>query len=271
MPDRIFDGRKLRDCRVLRRLSQGDVAAAVGVKTNAISRWETGQATPSQERLPGIAQAVEADLDQLFPRLAPPNLADLRCDAGMTQSDTAIYTRTVSPMPVRAAENGKRTLSDDAVTALAKAYKVTRSELLAAQRRSFGHDVPAVTPEGEPPTPWAAQSLAGKIKHLREQVYDGTLPTDEALASAGNRRIGRFVLTADTVRDLRQGTVRVASDEVLDALSLAFVVPLAYFRGDAHEIDRLIALVMRTRAFPQARSDSSLAASTEELGIVERA
>ncbi|MGV9321379.1 helix-turn-helix transcriptional regulator [Streptomyces sp. NPDC003660] len=245
MPDRVFDGGELRDRRVAKRLSQADLAAGLNVKTNAVYRWENQLATPPQERLPAIAAMVGAELDELFPRLGPPNLADLRCDAGMKQSDTARHTNTASPMPIRAAEQGRRALSDEAVTALAAAYHVTRAELLAAQRRSFGQDVPVVGPERALSSPRVVNTVAGKIEYLRTEVYDGALPPDADLASAGNRKNGRSLLTAELVRDLRVGTRPTAPDDVLEALALAFDVPSVFFRSSDPDIGRL---VVSTRA-----------------------
>lgn len=135
MPDRIFDGSKLREQRAAKRMSQASVAEVLGVKPNQVSKWENDQAKPPQERLPAIARAVGADLDELFPRLEPPNLMDLRCDAGMTRADTMEYTKTLSAMAVRAAEDGQRPLSQEHELALTEAYKVTLTELRAAQKR----------------------------------------------------------------------------------------------------------------------------------------
>ncbi|MFG3410047.1 helix-turn-helix domain-containing protein [Streptomyces sp. NPDC048142] len=240
MPDRFFDGGKLRDRRVIKRLSQATLAEALHVKVNAVYRWENGLAAPPPERLPTIAAFLDADLNELFPRTESPNLADLRCDAGMTQADTAHHTNTSSPMPVRAAEQGKRPLSDQAVTALAAAYNVTRAELLAAQRRSFGQPE---EPEEEPSADGAR--MARKLESLRTEVYGGVAPSDAHLASEGNRKSGSTVLTEAMVRALRAGKVAEPEDEALDALALAFDVPPVYFRQDEPEVD---ALILSTRA-----------------------
>ncbi|MGW0363368.1 helix-turn-helix domain-containing protein [Streptomyces sp. NPDC002990] len=240
MPDRVFDGGKLRDRRVIKRLSQAALAEGLHVKANAVYRWENGLAAPPPERLPAIAAFLDADLNELFPRAESPNLADLRCDAGMTQADTARYTNTSSPMPVRAAEQGKRPLSDRAVTALAAAYNVTRAELLAAQRRSFGRPE---EPQEEPSADGAR--VARKLESLRTEVYGGVAPSDAHLASEGNRKSGSTVLTEATVRALRAGEVAEPEGEALDALALAFDVPPVYFRQDDPEVD---ALILSTRA-----------------------
>lgn len=240
MPDRDFDGCKLRDRRVIKRLSQATLAEGLHVKVNAVYRWENGLAAPPPERLPAIAAFLDADLNELFPRTESPDLADLRCDAGMTQADTTRFTNTSSPMPVRAAEQGKRPLSDQAVTALAAAYRVTRAELLAAQRRSFGlPEEPTEDPSAE------GARVARKLESLRTEVYAGAAPSDAHVASEGNRKSGSAALTEAMVRALRAGEVAEPEDEVLDALAFAFDVPPVYFRQDDPEVD---ALILSTRA-----------------------
>ncbi|MFB7513082.1 helix-turn-helix domain-containing protein [Streptomyces sp. NPDC056144] len=240
MPDRVFDGNKLRRLRVAKGLSQTSLAVGLHVKVNAVYRWEKGLASPPPERLSAIAAFLDADLDELFPRSGPPNLADLRCDAGMTQADTAQHTNTSSPMPVRAAEQGRRPLSEQAVAALAAAYGVTRAELLAAQRRSFGQpEEPAPEPSED------GARVARKLESLRREVYGGQAPSDAHLAAEGNRKAGAEVLTEAAVRALRAGEVAEPAGEVLDALALAFDVPPVYFRQDDPEVDSLI---LSTRA-----------------------
>ncbi|WP_435650889.1 helix-turn-helix domain-containing protein [Kitasatospora purpeofusca] len=240
VPDRLFDGNKLRNLRVVKGMSQATLAAGLHVKVNAVYRWENGLAAPPPERLPTIAAFLDTDLDELFPRAGSPNLADLRCDAGMTQADTARHTNTASPMPVRAAEQGKRPLSEPAATALAAAYGVTRAELLAAQRRSFGQD-------DEPAAEASAEGarVARKLESLRTEVYGGVTPSDAHLAAEGNRRSGSAALTEDLVRSLRAGEVAEPPDAALDALALALDVPPVYFRQDDPEVD---ALILSTRA-----------------------
>ncbi|MFD3680498.1 helix-turn-helix domain-containing protein [Streptomyces sp. NPDC058613] len=242
MPDRVFDGGKLRDRRVIKRLSQATLAEGLHVKVNAVYRWENSLAAPPPERLSAIAAFLDADLNELFPRTESPNLADLRCDAGMTQADTSCYTNTSSPMPVRAAEQGKRPLSDQAVTALAAAYNVTRAELLAAQRRSFGQpDEPREEPSAD------GSRVARKLESLRTEVYGGVAPSDAHLTSEGNRKSGSAVLTEAMVRALRAGEVAEPEEGVLDALALAFDVPPVYFRHDDPEVDALILSTLAVR------------------------
>jgi transcriptional regulator with XRE-family HTH domain len=248
---------------VLLRKSQSELGAVLGVGTNAVSRWETAQATPPPERLPGIAAALEADLDDLFPRLEPPNLADLRCDAGMTQADTVAVTKTRSPMSVRAAERGKRPLPEAFHQALARAYGVTVPELLAAQKRSFGHIVPVQAPAGA-----SATAVAHKLAHLRDEVFQGTLPPDAEIAGEGNRKAGKPVLTQALVEAVRLGTYTGLSDEILDALALALDVPSVFFHSPDPQIERL---VVSTRAVRDSFTVEAARGGEKEIPAAARA
>ncbi|MER6383424.1 helix-turn-helix transcriptional regulator [Streptomyces sp. NPDC001250] len=263
MPERTFDGRELRNRRVLLRRSQSELGAVLGVGTNAVSRWETGQATPPPERLPGIAAALDADLDELFPRREPPNLADLRCDAGMTQADTMAVTKTRSPMSVRAAERGKRPLPEAFHEGLAGAYGVSVPELLAAQKRSFGHIVPVRACAGV-----SAASVAHKLAHLRDDVFQGALPSDTEIADEGNRKAGKPVLTAALVEALRLGTYAGVSDEILHALALALDVPSVFFQSPDPQIERL---VVSTRAVRNSFTVEAARGGENEIPAAARA
>ncbi|OLZ70480.1 transcriptional regulator [Streptomyces sp. IMTB 2501] len=263
MPERTFDGRELRNRRVLLRQSQSGLGAVLGVGTNAVSRWETGQATPPPERLPGIAAALDVALDDLFPRLEPPNLADLRCDAGMTQADTVAVTKTRSPMSVRAAERGKRPLPDTFHEALAAAYGVTVPELLAAQKRSFGHIVPV-----RAPTRASAASVAHKLAHLRDDVFQGALPSDAEIAAEGNRKAVEPVLTEALVEALRLGTYAGPSDEILNALALALDVPSVFFHSPDPQIEQL---VVSTRAVRNSFTVEAARGGEHEIPAAARA
>ncbi|MDX3066043.1 MULTISPECIES: helix-turn-helix transcriptional regulator [Streptomyces] len=271
MPERIFDGSKLRERRVIKKKSQTSVAEDIGVRTNQVSKWETNQATPPQERLPGIARAVDADLDELFPRLGPPDLIDLRCDAGMTRADTTEFTRTRSAMAVRSAEEGKRPLSEEHELALSKAYGVTLAELRAAQKRSFGYDVPVVTPlRAVPALEDRAvpddRVIADRIAYVRDEVYGGELPSDAEIASAGNRKSGQPLLTEDLVRALREGTQTQMPEDVLDALALALNLPPVYMHTSDPQIARLVVSAQVVR-----NSYTIRAARGGENGIPEAA
>ena len=55
----------LKSCRTGKNVSQEQLASAVGVHANHISRYETGKATPSIEVAAKMAEALEVSLDEL--------------------------------------------------------------------------------------------------------------------------------------------------------------------------------------------------------------
>ncbi|MGW1776669.1 helix-turn-helix transcriptional regulator [Streptomyces sp. NPDC002104] len=259
MPERRFDPSGFRSARVVKGMTQAQVAAALGIKdSSVISRYESGDATPPPEKLPRLAALVGERVDDLFPRPGPPTLADLRCDAGMTQKDTAAITQTGSASPVRAAEGGRRRLAPHYVAPLAHAYGVGIEELLAAEKRSFGEDADAAprqtpaqqpqaqtqaphahtpqahTPQAPAQQPVGPHTIAKKIAALFEGATAQDRPTDSELAALGNARTGRTVLSGPLVTSLRLGRSTDADPEVLEALAAALDVPAMFFEtGDA--------------------------------------
>lgn len=234
MSARHFDRRRLRTVRRAAELTQGDVARAVGVADPTVASWETGQSTPDGEKLPALARALGKSLDSLFPRSGPPDLTDLRCDAGYSQYRTKDLIGTRSAGPVANAERGKRRLKESFVRPLADAYGVGEDELLAAQERSFGHEVPDPghpdgTARGVP------DSLAEKITYLLEHSYPGDLtpPSDAEIATAVNAHAGARVTSKDQVHDLRTGTEETASPIVREGLAELFGVSPLFFQRNA--------------------------------------
>ncbi|MET9610749.1 helix-turn-helix transcriptional regulator [Streptomyces sp. NPDC006512] len=258
MPVRHVDGHLLRKVRRAADLTQGEIADRLGVSVPAVVGWESGKSVPDGEKLPALAQALGADLDELFPRHLPPDLADLRCDAGYSQYQTAAITGTRSAGPVANAERGRRRLSEKFLPLLAQAYGVGVAELLAAEERSFSPGgpaaadgpvraaVPAPAPGPEsgagPADPPAGLpgTLAEKLAHLLAETYTAPHPTDAEIAERGNAKAGAGVLSEDLVRGLRTGEVEAASEEVLDALAAALAVPPLFFRSDDAEVHRII-------------------------------
>ncbi|PAK24676.1 hypothetical protein CJD44_21135 [Streptomyces sp. alain-838] len=237
MPVRRFDGHRLLLARREEGLKQGTVAEAVGVSAARVSAWETGRSTPDPEKLPRLARAVKRDLDVLFPRQGYPDLADLRADAGYSQSATRALTVTRTQGPVAAAEKGQRRLAKEYERVLADAYGVSVPALLRAQERSFGHDVPE---PDEPSSPSDVEegglvlptTLDGKITYLLEKRPRPL--SDAEVAARGNWWAGAPVLSDDLVRGLRTGVIAAASDEVLGALAEALdTTPLFFASNDA--------------------------------------
>ena len=59
-------GERLTEQRLLRKLSQKDVAASVGVSVSVISNYERGERTPSVETLMSLAGLYRCSVDYLL-------------------------------------------------------------------------------------------------------------------------------------------------------------------------------------------------------------
>ncbi|MFI2369895.1 helix-turn-helix domain-containing protein [Streptomyces sp. NPDC018833] len=241
MPARHFDRSRLRAVRRAAEIYQAAVGEALGVSDSAVASWESGAQTPDPEKLPALAHALGRDVDELFPRSGPPDLTDMRCDAGYYQYETAALIGTRSAGPVAAAERGERRLKDKYVPALAAAYGVSEEELRRAEARSIAKaqggqvDEPAPPGAGNASTPGAPpESLAEKITLLLDSSYPGLQgpPSDAEMASAVNAHAGAHVITEEDFRDLRTGVTGTASPEVLDALAAVVGVSRMYFEPD---------------------------------------
>ncbi|AKN73681.1 hypothetical protein QR97_31545 [Streptomyces sp. PBH53] len=278
MPARLFDAQALLLARRDENRKQSDVATEVGVSAARVSAWETGRSVPDPEKLPRLAAAVRRDLDTLFPRNGRPDLADLRADAGYSQSATRALTGTRTPGPVAAAENGQRRLSKEYEQRLADAYGVSVDALRRAQERSFGHDVPepgessaAKTASADSGSGVLPATLAGKITYVLDRMPAPV--TDAALAARGNDLVGAEVLTEDLVHDLRTGVVTSASDEVLRALAEALDTTPLMFRSHDAGVERVIAetLVLRNQvAAIAARGGAEAGLSAELLAFISK-
>ncbi|MGQ4383640.1 helix-turn-helix domain-containing protein [Streptomyces sp. SAS_270] len=241
MTIRRFDPQALLLARRECGRKQAEVGVLVGVSGARVSAWEKGRSIPDPEKLPGLARAVDRDLDELFPRDGHPDLADLRADAGYTQAATRELTGTKTAGPVAAAETAKHRLEERYVEALAASYGVSAEALLRAQERSFGNDVPEPGEAEQPASRDGGglpKTLAEKITYLVKQLPAPL--SDAELADLGNGSTGTDVLTADLVRDLRTGALRSAEDDVLDALAKALNTSPLIWSQDA-DVQRVIA------------------------------
>ncbi|WP_327303593.1 helix-turn-helix transcriptional regulator [Streptomyces sp. NBC_01298] len=248
MPERRFDASGFRSARVARGMTQAQVAAALGIKDpSVVSRYESGDASPPPEKLPRLAALVGERVDDLFPRPGLPTLADLRCDAGMAQKDTAAVTQTSSCSPVRAAEGGRRKLAPQYTAPLAEAYGVSVEELLAAEKRSFDEDAPAVPRPPKVEQPSGPHTIAKKIAVLLEGAARQERPTDAELADLGNARLGRKILNGPLVTSLRLGRAAHTTPEVLEALAAALDVPAMFFETGDAEVAAVVASLRSAR------------------------
>ncbi len=241
MSARHFDRSRLRTVRRAAEISQAAVGEALGVSDSAVASWENGAQTPDPEKLLALARAVGRDVDDLFPRSGPPDLTDLRCDAGYYQYETAALIGTKSAGPVAGAERGERRLKDKYVPALAAAYGVSEVELRRAEDRSIakaqGVPVEVSAPseaERAPAADAAPGSLTEKITLLLNSSYPSPPgpPSDAEMASAVNASAGEEILTEADFRDLRTGVAETAAPEVLDALADVIGVSRMYFKPD---------------------------------------
>ncbi|MFC8708930.1 MULTISPECIES: helix-turn-helix transcriptional regulator [unclassified Streptomyces] len=273
MPVRRFDGHRLLLARREEGLKQTAVAAAVEVSAARVSAWETGRSVPDPEKLPRLARAVNRDLDALFPRPGPPDLADLRADAGYSQSATRELTATRTQGPVAAAENGQRRLAREYEQVLADAYGVSVETLRRAQERSFGHDVPepgepAPRGDGAPALP---ATLDGRIAYLLGQLPQ-PLP-DAEIAARGNRLAGRQVLDEDLVREMRTGVRADAPADVLGALAEALDTTAVFFESGDTGVQQVIAETMVLKnhvAAIAARGGGEEGLSAQLLAFINR-
>ncbi|MGW2685701.1 helix-turn-helix domain-containing protein [Streptomyces sp. NPDC001414] len=243
MPARLFDRHRARAVRRAAERSQGDVAAEVGVGNSAVANWEAGHTSPDPEKLPAYAAALRGSLDDLFPRDGLPDLADLRCDAGIYRYETAEVIGTKSAGPVAGAERGARRLKDRYVALLALKYGVSEVELRRAEDRSMAV---ANTEESDPTGGCSSLepacdrrsgppgTLAEKISEILQRSYPGPdgPPSDAEIASEINARAGAHLITEDDFEALRTGATDTVLPAVLDALADIVGVTRMYFEPD---------------------------------------
>ena len=59
-------GKRIREARKARGLSQEKLSEILGVSFQAVSSWETGRFIPDAEHLPTLAKELDLSLDALF-------------------------------------------------------------------------------------------------------------------------------------------------------------------------------------------------------------
>ncbi|MDO0936518.1 helix-turn-helix transcriptional regulator [Streptomyces sp. DG2A-72] len=242
MPARHFDRHRARAVRRAADILQSEVAAELGVSDSAVANWEAGHSSPDPEKLPAYAAALRGDLDELFPRTGLPDLADLRCDAGIYQYETAEVIGTNSAGPVAGAERGDRLLKDKYVPPLAAKYGVSEAELRRAEDRSMA--AAEARKNGTAAEPGAQEaaaefngppgSLAEKITLILQRSYPGPQgpPSDAEMAADVNAHAGAAIITEAGFADLRTGVTDTAPPAVLDALATVVGVSRMYFEPD---------------------------------------
>lgn len=56
----------IKDRRVAKGMTQGELARLIGVSAPAIAQWERGDTNPTADKLPAIAAALGCTIDDLF-------------------------------------------------------------------------------------------------------------------------------------------------------------------------------------------------------------
>nr|WP_300167576.1 helix-turn-helix transcriptional regulator [uncultured Flavonifractor sp.] len=62
---------KIRELMELRGIQGVQVAAALNVSNKAVSKWANGQANPSADKLPALADLLGCTIDALYGRAGP--------------------------------------------------------------------------------------------------------------------------------------------------------------------------------------------------------
>ncbi|WP_242955315.1 helix-turn-helix domain-containing protein [Flavonifractor sp. An52] len=62
---------KIKELMESRGLQGIQVAAALNVSSNAVSKWANGQANPSADKLPALADLLNCSIDALYGRDSP--------------------------------------------------------------------------------------------------------------------------------------------------------------------------------------------------------
>ncbi|MFJ9979284.1 helix-turn-helix domain-containing protein [Streptomyces cyaneofuscatus] len=262
MPPRRFNGPQLMRARRAVDVSRRELAAAVGAKSQAIvGDWEAERTFPAGEKLPAIARGVRADIDVLFPREGACDLADLRCDAGYAQFAAAEAVQ-ISKYSLSRAERGARRLNEEWIAPLAALYGVDEDALLAAQRRSFGEEVPASTPAALPPLTETLRALVG------HRFPDGA-PSPDTIAAGVNSEAGAQVVRGDQIEALLRGipVERVFGDARV-ARAVAITGMAGYFGVSVlHLDDDPESRVLDDLRYLASRYDVDLAARSGEGGV----
>lgn len=263
LPPRRFEGPRLRRVRLAAGLRQVDLANGLGLTSHVpVALWERERRFPPAEKLIAIAGLVNVDVDLLFPREGPRDLADLRCDAGHTQASVAERVDSLDRFQLGDAEGGRRHLADRWVAPLASLYGVSPEMLLSAQRQSFGEPESA-SEHARPP------NSAERLRSLVKEVFQDADPSPEAVATAINGKAGASVVSAGQVAALLAGEpVPIVFEGGAQAVAVA---SLASFFGvseltwcDAEEAGQRMLADLQ---FLAAQHNIALAAHGGEAGV----
>ncbi len=57
---------KIKELRVNKKLTQEELAEAIGVTQACVAMWETGKALPNSDKLPKLAEVLGCSIDDLY-------------------------------------------------------------------------------------------------------------------------------------------------------------------------------------------------------------
>lgn len=63
-------GKKIHELRIMRKLTQEQLAERCGVSTSCISRWENDSLQPTAKNMIALSEALSANITELFPSYA---------------------------------------------------------------------------------------------------------------------------------------------------------------------------------------------------------
>lgn len=223
MPPRSFKGPQLKAARRMADVLQIELAKGLGLTSHApVARWENERSFPPAEKLVAIAGLLGVDVDVLFPRDGPCDLADLRCDAGYTQSAAAEKIEGLSRFALGAAEGGGRRLDDGWIAPLADLFRVSPDDLIAAQDRTFGDSAP-------PAEHTRPATTVERLRGLVEAAFPDSDPSPEAISAAVNAKAGVGIVAPGQVAALLNG--RPASAVFEGGAQAVAVAAMANFFG----------------------------------------
>ena len=103
-------GKKIRDLRKQKRMSQTELAKSAGVSQTTVTAWETGKAEPSSSAVAKLADIFNVTTDYLLGR---PNKQETKKDVVELSDDDVIMTWRGKPLSdedrelIRRIMNGK--------------------------------------------------------------------------------------------------------------------------------------------------------------------
>lgn len=146
-----FDGTRLKAARRAVGMTQTQLEEATGIAQANISGFEGGTRFPQPDVLARLAGAVGVLPERLCHQVAEPGLRQLRERSGLLQEQAARrVSTTFSRSTYAMIESGAtERLADPIATKLARAFRVSRAEIIQAHRHDVASRRAASEEEGE--------------------------------------------------------------------------------------------------------------------------